>query len=187
MLSEYLEGRSSQPISWGLIQKRKGLVGTFIEISGMQIALCPNWTLWPWFWQTWRFLGIGRGLGHKSRKWFYGLWDTKVCFCMLTRVICSCGFFQGHLVQMAKSLPIFWLFCLNNSKTMILTPWKCFSGNIHTNFGLTVCCYHVTYEFQSESTVYSLPECQGTPCSKQVPYLKFKWQQRDSNAEPLSS
>ena len=32
---------------------------------------------------------------------------------------------------------------------------------------LTVCYYHITYEFQSESTLYSLPECQGTPCSKQ--------------------
>ena len=39
---------------------------------------------------------------------------------------------------------------------------------------LTVCYYHVTYKFQSESTLYSLPECQGTPYSKQVPYLKFK-------------
>ena len=38
---------------------------------------------------------------------------------------------------------------------------------------LTVCYYHVTYEFQSESTLLSLPECQGTPCSKQAPYLKF--------------
>ena len=24
------------------------------------------------------------------------------------------------------------------------------------------------------------------PCSKQAPYLKFKWQQRDSNPQPLS-
>ena len=38
----------------------------------------------------------------------------------------------------------------------------------------TVCYYHVTCEFQSESTLYNLPECQGTPCLKQVPYLKFK-------------
>ena len=30
------------------------------------------------------------------------------------------------------------------------------------------------------------PECQGTPCSKQVQNLKFKWLQRDSNPEPLS-
>ena len=35
-------------------------------------------------------------------------------------------------------------------------------------------------------TLY-LPECQGTSCSKQVRYLKFKWQQRDSNLQPLSS
>ena len=52
---------------------------------------------------------------------------------------------------------------------------------------LTVCYYHVTYEFQSESTLYCLPECQGTLCLKQVPYLKFKWQQRDSNLQPLNS
>ena len=35
-----------------------------------------------------------------------------------------------------------------------------------TNFinkaSFTVCDYYVTYEFQSESTLYSLPECQGT-------------------------
>ena len=55
------------------------------------------------------------------------------------------------------------------------------------NSNLTVCYYHVTYEFQSESILFSLPECQGTPCSKQAPYLKFKRQQRDSNPQPLSS
>ena len=42
---------------------------------------------------------------------------------------------------------------------------------------VTVCYYHVTYEVQSESTLYSLPECQGTPCSKQAPYLNLS----DSN------
>ena len=65
--------------------------------------------------------------------------------------------------------------------------------------------YHVTYEFkvnphsynvcillsrhirvQSESTLDSLPECQGTPCSKQAPYLKFKWSLRASLAKWLS-
>ena len=29
-------------------------------------------------------------------------------------------------------------------------------------------------DYQSESTLYSLPECQETPWSKQAPYLKFK-------------
>ena len=52
---------------------------------------------------------------------------------------------------------------------------------------LTVCYYHVTYAFQSESTLYSWPECQGTFCSKQARYLKFTWQQWDSNPPPLSS
>ena len=51
---------------------------------------------------------------------------------------------------------------------------------------LTACYYHVAYDFQSEPTLYSFAECQGTPCSKQVPYLKFKWQQQDSNPQPLS-
>ena len=35
-------------------------------------------------------------------------------------------------------------------------------------------------------TLY-LPECQGTPCSKQARNLKFKWLQLDSNPQPLSS
>ena len=30
------------------------------------------------------------------------------------------------------------------------------------------------------------PECQGTNCSKQAPYLNIKWLQRDSNPQPLS-
>ena len=36
---------------------------------------------------------------------------------------------------------------------------------------------HVTCEFQSESTLYSLPECQETPCSKQAlsVRLRTKW------------
>ena len=37
----------------------------------------------------------------------------------------------------------------------------------------TVYYYNVPYEFQIESTLSSLPECQGTPCSKQASYLKF--------------
>ena len=36
-----------------------------------------------------------------------------------------------------------------------------------------VCCYHITYEFQSESTLCSLPKCRGTPCLKQASYLKL--------------
>ena len=38
---------------------------------------------------------------------------------------------------------------------------------------MTVCYYHAMYEFQSESTLYSVPECEGTPCSKQVFFNYF--------------
>ena len=37
--------------------------------------------------------------------------------------------------------------------------------------------YHVTYELQSELTLYSLPEYQETPCSKQA----HIWSLSDSN------
>ena len=52
---------------------------------------------------------------------------------------------------------------------------------------LTVSYYHITYEIQSESTFYSLPECQRTACSMQGPYLKFTWHKRDSDPQLLSS
>ena len=55
------------------------------------------------------------------------------------------------------------------------------------NNNLIACYYHVMYAFQSEFTIYQLSECEGTPCSKQTWYLKFKWQQRDSNPQSLSS
>ena len=55
------------------------------------------------------------------------------------------------------------------------------------NNNLIACYYHVMYAFQSEFTIYQLSECEGTRCSKQTWYLKFKWQQRDSNPQSLSS
>ena len=52
---------------------------------------------------------------------------------------------------------------------------SCFTGRSELGEKvLTVCYYHVTYEFQSQPTLYSLPECEGTPCSTQATYLKFK-------------
>ena len=59
-------------------------------------------------------------------------------------------------------------------------------NSFERNIKLTVCYYHVTYEFPIESTLYSLPECQGTLCSKQGQYLKFKRQQQDLNPQRLS-
>ena len=59
-------------------------------------------------------------------------------------------------------------------------------GSLQIRSRLLTVYYYVTYEFQSESTLCSLPECQGIPCLKQVPYLKFKGQQQDLNPQPLS-
>ena len=50
--------------------------------------------------------------------------------------------------------------------------WSVLGALIYT-VHLSVCHYHVTHEFQSESTLYSLAEYQVTPCSKQAPYLWF--------------
>ena len=50
-----------------------------------------------------------------------------------------------------------------------------------------LCSYHVTYAIQRKSTLYLLPECQGTPFSKQAWYLKFNGLQWDSNPQALSS
>ena len=46
--------------------------------------------------------------------------------------------------------------------------------NCQKGIFLTLCYHHVMYKFQSESSLYSLPECQETPCSKQAPCLEFK-------------
>ena len=38
------------------------------------------------------------------------------------------------------------------------------------NFWLSVCYFHVTYEFQGESALHSCLNVKGTPYSKQAPY-----------------
>ena len=62
-----------------------------------------------------------------------------------------------------------------------LTKWL----NLHGAFDCMLLSCYVRIS-ESIHTLY-LPECQGTPCSKQARYLKFKWLQRDSNPQPLSS
>ena len=42
-------------------------------------------------------------------------------------------------------------------------------------------------KLQNVSKFQMLPECQGTPCSEQVQYLKCKWLQLDWNPQPLKS
>ena len=47
-------------------------------------------------------------------------------------------------------------------------------------------CMLLSCHLQIIDWIYTLylPECQGTPCSKQELYLKFKWQQQNSNPQP---
>ena len=49
-------------------------------------------------------------------------------------------------------------------------------------------CMLLSYHVRVWEWIYTLqmPDCQGTPCSKQARYLKFKWQQQDSNPQPFS-
>ena len=62
-------------------------------------------------------------------------------------------------------------------KKKMLNLGKLFKDVIESNIRewMDIVCMllHVTYEFQSKSILYSLPECQGTPCSKQATYLKY--------------
>ena len=89
-----------------------------------------------------------------------------------------------YFIQQNKIATTFWEPHWKWNKSLLKTRWSKQSLSSNTTNFLIVCSYHVTYSFQSEST---LPECQGTPYSKQAPYLKFKWLQLDSNPQQLSS
>ena len=41
-------------------------------------------------------------------------------------------------------------------------------SKLSNNYFSIVCYYHIRYEFQSESTLYSFPEFQGTSCLKHI-------------------
>ena len=86
-----------------------------------------------------------------------------------------------HFVQacMVMGATVFYLLMLQKNINLKEINLK---KKIYSSF---LCYYHVTYEFQGKSTLYSFPECQGSPYSKQASYLKFKWQQQDLNLQPL--
>ena len=50
-------------------------------------------------------------------------------------------------------------------------------------------CMLLSYHVRVLEWIHTLqfPECQGTPCSKQAPYLKIKWLQLTSKPQPFSS
>ena len=85
-----------------------------------------------------------------------------------------------------------WWSWMHNGLTFLsyLMPMKnlpsVFFGHIQTHqiYCMLLSCHVRVWEWIY--TLY-LPECQGTPSSKQARYLKFKWLQRDSKLQPLSS
>ena len=68
------------------------------------------------------------------------------------------------------------------SKLSSLIYKDIFYWKINFNYMLLSCHVHVS------EWIYTLllPECQGTPCTKQAWYLKFKWQQLDLNPQLFS-
>ena len=73
----------------------------------------------------------------------------------------------NHLAKLAK-----WLSCVMS--TYLYGAFDCAFLSCHVRVSEWI---HTLY----------LPECQGTPCSKQARNLKFKWLQLDSNPQPLKS
>ena len=98
-------------------------------------------------------------------KFFYNFKHPKYCP--------SLSYFQCCHRQLYTVLYHF----QNSEKNNNLIPRNCLHRRTEgwrTKPYLTVCYYHVTYGFQMESTLHSLPECQETPCSKQAAHLKLK-------------
>ena len=76
-----------------------------------------------------------------------------------------------------------------NKKRTIMTIYNYLKTNMaekNISQELRHCYYHVMYTFLEWIYTLELPECQGTPCSKQAGCLKFKWLQRESNPQQLS-
>ena len=74
-----------------------------------------------------------------------------------------------------KTINAFWIPYPNFSKTI----------PAYENFLIVLLSCHVHVSECIHSL--QLPECQGTPYSKQARYLNFTWLKRDSNPQPLSS
>ena len=86
-----------------------------------------------------------------------------VCKRTLNQVVCKRTL--NHIAKLAKRLT-------NVMSTYMYDAFECMLLSCH------VCL--------SVSTLNSVPECPGTPCSKQASYLRFKRQQQDWNPKPLS-
>ena len=138
--------------------------------------MCFHVYLHAFIWLTWlQVFEIVPGF------WVRRLWlSLRICHfyfvclavdaCFPPKKILRKFFFLGKRVS-GGSAKIFWnyLFILVHRSVLLqLLPHL-----VKYGYNLLLMKF---WKCQSESTYYSLPECQGTPCSKQTPYLNFKWQ-----------
>ena len=144
-----------------------------------------------------------------------GIWIIRVLHMPLVLSMLGFGICQSS-EYVGRGYTGFWV-CLNNSSTFMNMPeyfeicvnvsksaWmafvltrRCNSLSIWTCGYLFQClcktrcfnCMFLSCHVSVSEWIYTLylPACQGTPCAKQVWCLKFKWLQRDSNPQPLSS
>ena len=116
-----------------------------------------------------------------SKSTFYNFLNVKELSARRKRDIwnlsdCSRTRINNHLVHkrtrnhLAK--PAKWLSCV-----MSIYPYGAFD------------CISLSCHVRASEWIHTLwlPECQRTHCSKQERYPRFKWWQRDSNPQPLSS
>ena len=100
-------------------------------------------------------------------------------------------------LKQAQNLKFTWLQRDSNTQPLVrkrtlnhlvkLTNWLSCVVSTYL-YGAFYCVFLSCHVCVSECNhTLKLPECQGTPCPKQVQYLKFKWLQWDSNPQTLSS
>ena len=109
-----------------------------------------------------------------------GLIRHLICSINQSCLLNLTGTGSGMLISILEK---FNLFCLTVAIDLItwVQAWR---GKVHgcmyTSKALLLYILNILYGIImsrtsfSESTIYNLPECQGTPCSKHAHYLKFK-------------
>ena len=108
-------------------------------------------------------LNVKELLAPKNR----GIWNLSDCNWTRTH---NHLVHKGTLTHLAKLAE--WLRCVVS--TYLYGAFDCIFWSCHVHVSEWI---HTLY----------LPECQGTPCSKQARNLKFQWLQLDSNLQQLSS
>ena len=108
-------------------------------------------------------LNVKETLARNRRR----IWNLSDCNGTRTHNYLACKRTLNHLAKLAK-----WLSFVVS--TNLYSALDCMFSSCHVRVSEWI---HALYFL----------ECQGTPCSRQASYLKFKWLQQDSNPQPLSS